>query len=107
MYLERDGKFWEIERTARTLTTRSGRVGSKGTTKKESFKGDVLANRAYAEQVDAKRKAGFRDPTKALPVSTAPREPALVVALRADRTDPAAYDVYADWLEAHGNALGE
>lgn len=37
----------------------------------------------------------------------APREPALEAAVRADRTDPAAYDVYADWLEAHGNALGE
>ena len=107
MYLERDGKFWEIEKTARTLTTRSGLVGSKGTTKKDSFKGDALAYQAYTKLLAAKRKAGFRDPTKALPVSTAPREPALEAALRADRNDPAAYDVYADWLEAHGNALGE
>jgi uncharacterized protein (TIGR02996 family) len=107
VYLEHDGKFWEIEKTARTLTTRSGRIGSKGTTKKASFKGDALASGAYAEQVDAKRKAGFRDPTKALPLHTAPREPALEAAVRADRGDHAAYDVYADWLEAHGNALGE
>ena len=107
MYLEHDGKFWEIEKTARTLTTRSGRVGSAGTTKKKSFKGNALANRAYAEEVEAKRKAGFRDPATALHPSTAPCEPALEAAVRADRADPAACDVYADWLEAHGNALGE
>ena len=107
VYLEHAGTFWEIEKTARTLTTRSGRIGSKGKTKKQSFKGDALAQRAYAEQILAKRTAGFRDPTKALPEHDDPREPALEAAVRADRSDPAAYDVYADWLEAHGNALGE
>lgn len=37
----------------------------------------------------------------------APHNPTLEAAIRADRTDPGPYLVYADWLQANGSALGE
>ncbi|MDQ3367603.1 MAG: TIGR02996 domain-containing protein [Myxococcota bacterium] len=36
-----------------------------------------------------------------------PRNPTLEAAIRADRSDPGPYLVYADWLQAQGSALGE
>jgi uncharacterized protein (TIGR02996 family) len=112
-YLELKGgksaKFWEITLASRSFTVRWGRIASAGQSKKHSFGSAAEAKRMHDHLVAQKLAKGYRDP-KAVPVvpaATLARDAALEAAIRADRDDPAPYEVYADWLQAHGNPLGE
>ncbi|HEY1814574.1 MAG TPA: hypothetical protein VGG74_19615, partial [Kofleriaceae bacterium] len=76
--------------------------------RKRTFKTDRAAKDALAAAVAEKLADGFRDPA-ALPnppANAKTRELVLESAIRVDRDDQAAYAVYGDWLEAHGNPLG-
>jgi uncharacterized protein (TIGR02996 family) len=103
---ERDDDFWEIELDGRTVVTRSGRVGSKGTFDSDRFLFAGRARAAYDELVAERKAAGFEE-SAPIPTKLEAREPTLEAAIRANRRDDGAYEVYADWLQQHGNPLGE
>jgi uncharacterized protein (TIGR02996 family) len=100
-------KFWEIDLSAKSVVVRWGRIGTKGQTKKSSFKSEQLASSARDKLLAEKKQKGYRDPTKIVAQPTWSREPVLEAAIRADREDTGAIDVYADWLQVHGSPLGE
>ena len=99
-------KFWEAEVVGKKVVTRWGRIGSAGQTKTKTCRDHIFAAFELRKRVDAKLREGYREPTKPVPPGLATRDAALEAAIRADRADPAAYLVYADWLQTHGNPLG-
>ena len=84
------------------MTTRSGKVGSPGQSRRNAFEADYQATSAAREQVTAKTKAGYLEKVGTPPAPK--RNQALEKAIIADPTDEAADMVYADWLQAHGDA---
>lgn len=103
---ERADERWEIALDGRTVVTRRGWRGAKGALDSERFLFANRARAAYEAYIAERLAAGF---VEVLPIATslAAREPALEAAIRANRSDPAAYEVYADWLQQQGNPLGE
>src|ERR1700685_2226742 len=99
-------KFWEIDLADRSFTARWGRIGTDGQAKQQKFKTAAEAKRAHDKLVAEKLAKGYRD-AKAAAIPTSPRNAALEAAIRADRDDPGPTVVYADWLQAHGSAVGE
>jgi uncharacterized protein (TIGR02996 family) len=100
-------KFWEAEVVGKKLVTRWGWIGSDGQSKTKTCRDHIFAAFEFRKRVDAKLREGYREPAKPIPPRLATRDAALEAAIRADRADPAAYLVYADWLQSHGNPLGE
>ena len=101
-------KFWEIELSGKSFTTRWGRIGTKGQEKTQSFASPAAALREQTKLVASKRNKGYCEPaSKPAPSAATPRNPALEAAIRGDREDAGAYQVYADWLQANGSPIGE
>jgi uncharacterized protein (TIGR02996 family) len=99
----------EIERGARSFVVTWGKKGTRAKEKKHAFKSAALAAKAYDRLVARKLAEGYRDvgALPAPPGTLGARNPELEAAIRVDRADPGPYEVYADWLQAHGNPLGE
>jgi len=86
------------------LITRDNRDQSK----KRSFATPAKARAAHDKLVADLLAQGYSNPLDpGEPPKGLARDPELEAAIRADRDDPAAYAVYADWLQQHDNPLGE
>ena len=112
------GRFWSIVltggtggRAAATLTTTSGKIGSKGRTTTRAFATGGAAEAQHDDLVLEKLRAGYRLVEQPAVVAGAPIADAAAAALEAsivaDPSDTAAYAVYADWLQRQGDPRGE
>jgi uncharacterized protein (TIGR02996 family) len=106
--LERETEFWEIDLDDRVATIRTGRIGTRGKTQRLTAESSDDAQRLHDDAVAGALVKGFREPPgPPPPAGLAIRDAALEQALRDHRDDRDAYLVYADWLQAAGNPLGE
>ncbi len=101
-------EYADLRLEGKTLTTVLGEHWGAGTTKKKSFKTPALAKAGLEAAIAEQRKLGFRelgeiDP----PAIEVPRDAGLEAEIRRHRDDPAAYLVYADWLQGKGSKFGE
>ncbi len=105
------GKFWSIGRVGTTLTLTTGKIGAKGRTVTRRFASTGAAEAQYEDLVLEKLRAGYRlvEPPAAVPVEpgAGADAAALEANIVADPADPAAYAVYADWLQRRGDPRGE
>ncbi|MCA9062361.1 MAG: WGR domain-containing protein [Planctomycetaceae bacterium] len=109
-------KFWEISLDGKSHTVRYGRVGTDGQTATKDFDTEAKARASYDKLIAQKTGKGYKEVTgrsdsrqqqaKALQVQAKEREP-FVKAILDEPDDPAAYLVFADWLEDQGDAQGE
>ena len=98
----------ELEADGKKLVTRWGATGVPMQTKTRTLAAPKKAKAAYEALLAEKLAEGYRDPNSiGAPPADTPRDPTLEAAIRANREDPAAYQVYADWLQERGAALGE
>lgn len=109
-------KFWEISLEGQSHTVRYGRVGTDGQSKTKEFDSAEKALASCEKLIRQKTGKGYREVTGATDsrqkqaeqaqAQAKEREPFIRAILEAP-DDPAAYLVYADWLEDNGDALGE
>ena len=105
-YFELADKFWEIVLEGTTVQTRHGKVGSLGQTKLKQHEADYEATWDAQKLVTAKVKLGFVEKV-ASKTPVAKSDAALEKAIIANPHDDAAYLVYGDWLQGHGDPRGE
>jgi len=107
--LERDNEFWDIELDERSYVMRSGRFGTRGKSTRVTCPTIDEAMEAYDRQIVTMLKNGWLEPPRAEPplAGLELRDAALEQAIRDQRDDRDAYLVYADWLQAAGNPIGE
>ncbi len=101
-------EYADLQLAGKTLTTIVAEHWGTGATKKKSFKTPALAKAGLEAAIAEQRKLGFRelgeiDP----PTIEVPRDAGLEAEIRKHRDDPAAYLVYADWLQGKGSKFGE
>ncbi len=101
-------EYADIKLEGKTLTTVTDESWGARPTKKKSFKTPALAKAGLEAAIAQQRTLGFRelgeiDP----PAFEVPRDAGLEAELRKHRDDPAAYLVYADWLQGKGSKFGE
>src|SRR5512143_1029906 len=105
------GTSWSIERAGTTLTMTTGKVGAKGRTTTRRFASPGSAEAQHDELVLEKLRDGYRLVELPAAVTGEPSPGAEAAALEAsivaDPADPAAYAVYADWLQRRGDPRGE
>ncbi|MCR9201550.1 MAG: WGR domain-containing protein [Planctomycetaceae bacterium] len=109
-------KFWEISLDGTSHTVRYGRVGTDGQSKTKDFETEQKAQASCEKLIKQKTGKGYREVTgddgsrqkkaEASQAQAKEREPFLEAILESP-DDPAAYLVYADWLEDSGDAMGE
>lgn len=104
-----DGKqiTHELTLEKKQLTRRESVDEVWGKPKKKAFPSPQKARAAYDKLVEDLTAQGFLDPLAPPEAPKVAREPKLEAAIRADREDAGVYAVYADWLQQHGNPLGE
>ncbi len=106
-------KFWEIELKGKAFTARWGRIGTTGQSKTQPFPSPAAAQKEHDKLVAQKRKKGYQEakggkPAKAAaPAVAIPRNAQLEAAVRKNRADGGAAQVYADWLQGQGSTIGE
>ena len=100
-------KFWEIELEGNTFTVRYGRMGTDGQTSTKVFESPEQALKEHDKLVKSKVKKGYA------PVADVEREPEpgrnpdLESQILEHPDDEAAWRVYGDWLQSHGDPRGE
>lgn len=83
---EKSDKFWEIDQTKNALTTRWGRIGTKGQSKTKDYADEAAAGAALEKQIDEKTGKGYQE----VPVEVgASLNPAPVAAPVAPQPKPA------------------
>src|SRR5262245_56622878 len=60
-------KFWEIELTGKSFTTRYGKIGAEGQTRTTRFASPAQAKQAYNKLVASKLRKGYAPPGGAAP----------------------------------------
>lgn len=101
-------EYVDLKLEGKTLTTVLGEHWGTATTKKKSFKTPATAKAGLEAAIAEQRKLGFRELGEIDPPSIeVPRDPGLEAEIRKHRDDPAAYLVYADWLQGKGSKFGE
>jgi hypothetical protein len=103
--LERGGRFLDLVLLGRRVVEREGVFGEGGNEREESFWTENRARAAFEARIASCRAEGWSEPN-VLAVPDAPRNAELEAAVRADRSGEP-HDVYADWLQGHGNPVGE
>lgn len=104
----KSSKFWEIELDGSQVTTRWGRIGSKGQAKTKDLDSPEAAQKEYDKLVKSKTKKGYQEVGAPPAAATSSAlNPELEAAITTDPENPENYLVYADWLQAQGNPLGE
>lgn len=105
----KSSKFWEIELDGESFTTRWGKIGTTGQETSKDFDTRADARREYDKLIAEKTKKGYLLVSDgggdAPPVAKS--NPELEAKIDADPEDLHAYEVYADWLQAAGDARGE
>ena len=100
-------KFWEIEVDGRWVTTRWGRLGTRGQRTSRQHADAETADRRAKSLVRQKRHKGYRQVDFDVgDVEAAPGHPELEAAIADAPNDPAPRLVYADWLMAQDASLG-
>lgn len=116
--LERDDRFWEIERDGRRLRVRTGRIGEPGEQLVHSAHFEAEAMRDFDDRIESKLEEGYR-PVEQPREEIAALDPGLAAAVL-EALDPArqatpegpdllreAWSVLGDWLSARGDVRGE
>ena len=107
---EHEGRFWEVWRDGTTVMTRFGRAGEGAHVTQVDAGSIAEADHVIDERVRAKAAAGFVEAGAPAATSTAPLGGAELdrqIASLPPLADDPAYLVFADWLQAQGNAWGE
>ncbi|MFT3698418.1 MAG: TIGR02996 domain-containing protein [Kofleriaceae bacterium] len=108
MRLENGSDYVEIERVGSSaVTIRQGRIGTRGETEEKRASADTIDDLYELTLRDWLRDGYKRPPGEVPPAVFSTREPALEQALRDHRGDRDAFAIYADWLQLHGNPVGE
>lgn len=97
-------KFWEIALDGNTFTVRYGRIGTDGQSSTKVFPTEAKARDEAEKTILSKTRKGYVE-VAAAPVAVV-GNPTLEDAIHADRSDRAAWQVYADWLEGQGDPRG-
>lgn len=97
-------KFWEASLAGASLLVKWGRLGTTGQQKTHAFATAAEARSELEVLVAEKTKKGYR---RVDAPAQPPREPKLEQAMFDARADEGPALVYADWLQANGNAWGE
>jgi uncharacterized protein (TIGR02996 family) len=100
-------KHWTIRQRGRELEQTWAPAKGPERTRITKYKSEKAAKLEYDALLAAKYKEGYRDVPPAPTANAAIRDATLEAPLRANRGDRQAYEVYADWLQSHGNPLGE
>jgi uncharacterized protein (TIGR02996 family) len=108
-------KFWEVTLAGKTLTVRSGRIGTRGRSAVTHFDDAAVARHEYDKFVKQKLRRGYKlvdgveEPSTAAIATSAStaRFPELEAAVIADPNDEAALMVLGDWLQTQGDPRGE
>ncbi|MFP2904484.1 WGR domain-containing protein [Pyxidicoccus sp. 3LFB2] len=100
---EGSSKFWEIELSDASLTTRWGRIGTQGQQKAQSFPNAAEAKKQHDTLVQEKERKGYVRVGAEPPPAGQALEDAILEA--PDNVD--AYLVLADWLQSQGDPRGE
>ena len=101
-------KFWKIDLDGSSFTARWGKIGTQGQEKRQDFDSAEEAKAEYEKLIASKVKKGYRL-AGAEPEAEAPKKkksPDGAPPLE-NLDDPAAYLVYADWLQGQGDPRGE
>jgi len=105
---ERNGKFVEVRADDRVLTTIAGKIGTAGKTTTQKLRNARLCAVEAANLVAGYRKSKWTvvsaEPAPCAVTHAFPRDPHLEAALG---DDASAFEVYADWLQAHGSPIGD
>lgn len=108
MRLESATEYVEVDRDDLEITIRTGRLGTRGTTRIISATGETSALESYESALVDALRAGFQRRAGTPPnVALAVRDSPIERAVRIDRDDKDARAVYADWLQGQGNPAGE
>jgi uncharacterized protein (TIGR02996 family) len=106
--LENATDYVEVDRDDLEITIRTGRLGTRGTSRTITAKTDHDAVEAYEAALIEALRGGFQRHAGASPdVGVAERDSPIERALRDHRDDPGARMVYADYLQGQGNPVGE
>jgi uncharacterized protein (TIGR02996 family) len=100
-------KFWEITLEEKAITTRHGKIGSPGQTKRRGFGAGYEAKAESRRLVAEKLKQGYVEKVPGVTTPAAKTNAALEKAISRDPYDDAAYMVYGDWLQARDEPRGE
>ncbi len=111
-------KFWEIELTGTKYACKWGRLGGSTSMSSKDCGDAAAAKKAYDKLIAEKVKKGYalvggKAAGKGKPMAKPKASPAamrnaeLEKAILANPDDPDPYLVYADWLQANGDARGE
>ena len=93
-------KFWAIALEGSSFTARWGKIGAAGQQKRQDFATAEEAKKEYEKLIASKLKKGYRCVDEAVEGSDGAPIPK-------DLSDPAAYLVYADWLQSRNDPRGE
>ncbi len=106
-------KFWEIELSGDSFTTRWGRIGTEGQSKTKAWDSAATAKKEYDKLVASKLKEGYEqvdggaegedDDGDGGGAVNEGLEGKIAQAL----DDPQGYAVYADWLQQQGDVRGK
>ncbi len=97
-------KFWEVKVDDSTQLVRFGKIGTAGQEKEKDFDGPGEAKADTKKLIAEKTGKGYVE------VGGKPKavgNPELEAAIEKNPDDPTGYLIYADWLQAKGDPLGE
>ncbi len=105
---DKSSKFWEIEVTGESYQVRYGRIGSDGQTSTKQFDSAAEAREAADRITESKIRKGYRpvDDQQQGSRNTA-SNPELEQMLIQNPDDTETWQVYADYLQAENDPLGE
>ena len=101
----KSSKFWEVLVEGSTLTTRYGKIGTKGQSKDKGLVSAAAAKKSGDSLVAEKIKKGYRE-IGAVGSSSASNAK-LEAAIEKNTEDLDGYAVLSDWLQEHGDPRGE
>ena len=110
-------KFWEVVVEGNAFTVRYGKFGTEGQTQTKSYKDEAKAAAEAEKKVAEKTKKGYVEveveaaaedaSASASAEKAGARNPELEQAIFDEPSKRQAWSVYADWLQAQGDAWGE
>jgi uncharacterized protein (TIGR02996 family) len=104
-------RFWEIYWEATDVEIVSGAIGSNGRAKQQDFTSHLDCQEFIATEIAKRTKEGFEEVVpEIVQQQSVPRvdpPPELLARVREAPDDDEPRRVYADWLQQHGDPLGE
>lgn len=103
---EHGALFWQVSLSGATVTTTSGRRGSRAHTSTKTLASPRAAQRHHDQLIVGMLRSGYR-PVDAPAIVSSPDALALEACLADDPDDPEAWMVYGDLLQKVGDPRGE